>query len=208
MTQEHPNTVSQQHRGTSHSHKQPQSYTRYTHHYKSTFPVRKPHGHKHTVTAVLSKPESLKQLILTQMLKHKTAAAYAHSPTLSPPLVRLAAQHKPEDTATHAIPETFPLSISAHLDRRYSSGSRAGRLGSKRILCWRASTGAGPSSSTDTALSPREAPKSREKTEMKLRQEPGGSGKCSLTAGNLWLAHQDARRHNPPTLHGVHRPGC
>lgn len=138
MTQEHPNTLSQQHCSTPHSHKQPQSYTRHIHRYKSTFPVRKLRGHKHTVTAVLSKPQSLKQLTLTQMLKHKTAAAYTHSPTRSPPLVRLAAQHKPEDTATHAIPETFPPSISAHLDRRYSSESRAGRPGSRRILCSRA----------------------------------------------------------------------
>lgn len=63
----------------------------------------------------------------------------------------------------------------------------------------RGPTSDGPSSSTDTAPSRLEAPKSREQTEMKLRWEPGGSGKCSPKPRRLWLAYQDARRHCPPS---------
>lgn len=82
VTQEHPNTLSQQHCRTAHSHKQTPSHIRGTHtitlshrHFPSQLSTRsQTHCHSSITTPAQS------QLTLTQTLTHKTTVAHVHSP--------------------------------------------------------------------------------------------------------------------------------
>ncbi|KAL0610159.1 hypothetical protein AAY473_019923 [Plecturocebus cupreus] len=118
---------------------------------------------------------------------------------------RLQPAHKTQDTATRVTPATLSprkssLAFRTLLPRqRCSSGSKIWRSGSKLDFGFANLAGAEPSSSTDEALSPREASKSRKPTEMKPRSGRGDSGKCSPATGRPWLAGRDAGRLGPLT---------
>lgn len=90
-----------------------QSYTRYTCNHTVTHPYSQSgkYAVTNTVTAVLSHPQSHKQLTLTHTLRHKATVAHAHSRTVTNTR-QAVAQHKTAGaTATHASPARFRPSI-------------------------------------------------------------------------------------------------
>lgn len=153
MTQEHPNTLSQQHCRTAHSHKQTPSHIRGTH------TITLSHRHISSQLSTRSQTHCHSSITTPAVTTHPHTNAYTQNHSRTRPFATpitgwLSHNTKRLETDAQAIPATLPPRHSGHphLDRRCGSRSRIWLPGPSPDFGFARPAGAGPRSSTDSAL--------------------------------------------------------